>query len=76
MSLLDHELAKLSIIDLNVVVLGGAPTVAAAALDVLHDFAAAEDRHRRNTETGCYRSAGAARGEAWIRAVFPQRPSL
>ncbi|MEA5366080.1 hypothetical protein VA596_41590 [Amycolatopsis sp., V23-08] len=75
MTLPETELAKLDNANLNVLVAGGSPNVVTAALDELHARAYAEDRHRRNTETGCYRTAAAIRGEAWIRKVFPQRPN-
>jgi hypothetical protein len=60
MSLLEHELAKLTSAELRAIVARGVPETAAAA----------------QAELDSRPAATAVDGEAWIREVFPQRPSL
>jgi hypothetical protein len=60
MTLLEQELAKLPSARLREIAARGVPETAAAA----------------QAELDSRPAASADDGEAWIRAVFPQRPSL
>lgn len=60
MSLLEHELAKLPSAELRAIVARAVPETAAAA----------------QAELDARPAEPVDDGEAWIREVFPQRPSL